>query len=511
MTNLCIDTFRKSGDPRSLARKPKTKAEALGQVFTSSELSKQMVRGLGLTANVKDSRLLDPCVGPATFLKAIAEVNMIKSAKIDAFDLDPDMVNATCTWANQHGHEISVSKLDYLSAPLDTKYDYAILNPPYVRQEWIEKKTYYRDLFKQRYRVDIPSTSNLYVYFIVKVLEDLKVDGQFACIVYDSWQSTRFGQWLYKHLLSVSKDLRIEPVHGLPFQGHMIDATIIYAKKREMAQEPSSLIVATEKASFASSIPGMDQITSLFATKRGLRLKQADFFMTHVDKEESQGAKPFIKKIQLVSGYSVPENHPEAVLLFTSSDSDKRTICELERRLELAKMDPESNLPILTWHRERPDEWMLHNSAPWAPILFNYYIRRRPKHIYNQKRIYSDNFYGLTPLKSGPILAWVAALNSTASTIGFLEQARNQGAGLAKLQLFEYRQAWVLDISQWSKADVSKLASLGESLVANVEPPERIIATIDEVVAQTIRDPRLNPNELQRVFRVVDQHARRPK
>lgn len=502
---------RNYSDPKSQARKPIKKSEALGQVFTSHELAKHMVRGLGITTDFRSVRLLDPCVGPATFLKALKEVGVPFDAEIDAFDIDPEMVHATRSWRERHGQKISVSEIDYLETYLDKKYDYAILNPPYIRQEWIVRKDFYRDLFNRRYGIDVPGTANLYVYFIIKVLEELKEGGKVACIVYDSWQYTRFGQWLYNHLLSVCNDLRIEPVPGLPFHGRLIDATIIYAEKKGMGTVSCKQAAAIELDTFTSSIYGMSQITSLFSTKRGLRLKQADFFMTHIDRAEVEGSQPFTKKVNLIEGYSVPENHPEAVLLLTENEGDDRTYRELNRRINKAKSEPEANVSILTWHRERPTLWAQHNSAPRAPILFNYFIRRHPRHIYNPSRIYSDNFYGLKPLKNGSVLAWVAVLNSTASTIGILEQARNQGSGLAKLQLFEYRRARVIDISKWSKADIEKMSCLGELLVNSIDSPEKIIAAIDDLVCVSLGDPRLNPHELQRVLSDVDKRARRPK
>lgn len=503
--------LRNSSDPKSLARKPKSTIEALGQVMTSPGLAKEMIYGLGVHAETNGSRLLDPCVGPATFIKALKEVNPSSKIGIDAYDLDPAMVDITRTWSKKYHRQASVSELDYLEIPFNTTYDYAILNPPYVRQEWIEKKDHYRDIFKKRYGVEISGTSNLYVYFIVKVMADLKVNGQMACVVYDSWQSTRFGQWLSAHLHAVCSKLRVEPAPPLPFRGCLIDATIIYAKKGANGGTGSPQLSLPIGDKFTASIPTMTPIKGMYSTKRGLRLKQADFFMTHIENSGKEGATPFVRKVNSIHGYRVPDGHHEAALLLSEREGNGRTIREIERRLDSAKSDPKGNISILTWHRERPESWARHRIAERAPIIFNYYLRRRPRHIYNPSRPFSDNFYGLTPLEPTPVLALLAAMNSTASTIGILEQARNQGAGLAKLQLYEYRQARVVDISKWSKAETNKIATLGKALADGKGNPEAIISAIDDVVSVVAGDARLKPRNLKTALREVDERARRPK
>lgn len=493
------------GDPKSLARKPRNTPEALGQVFTSPLIACKMVAGLRL--GPKD-KLLDPCVGPATFIKALAELEEVPQLSVDAFDIDPEMVSYTAGWASGKV-KVSTFQGDYLQIPLDCSYDFAILNPPYVRQEWIELKQQYRSDFKKRYGLSVPGTANLYVYFILKVIADLKPGGRMSCIVYDSWQSTRYGKWLQSMLLNSCEDINIETVPGVPFSGRMIDATIIFATKKTSVEKKYSLPSLTPFSSFSQGVSGLSKIDDLFHTKRGLRLKQADFFLSKLDMSDLDGGQPFIKKIGGVHGYSIPDDHPESVLLLSKEQGDDRTLRELERRLLSAKSNPQDNVSILTWYKERPSVWAQHGAAPWAPILFNYYLRNRPRHVFNPTRIYADNFYGLTP-RAGSSYAWLSALNSTLSAIGILESARNQGSGLAKLQLFEYRDSRVVDLSDWPVRDLERMEALGISLSIGGNAIE-IIAEIDEIIASVLGDPRLSQSSLAEVFQEVDRRARRPK
>jgi hypothetical protein len=302
--------------------------------------------------------------------------------------------------------------------------------------------------------------------------------------------------------------LTVESVPNMPFEGRLIDATIIFAEKGSRSGGKKVLVHRNE---FTEKIHEMSQIDRLFSTNRGLRLKQADFFMTDLCGIEQDGALPFVKKCNLISGLVVPDDHPEAVLLLTPSRRDERTVSALQKRLSEAFRDPDDNVSILTWWRERSDTWAHHSREPWAPLLFNYFIRRRPRHIYNPERIFSDNFYGLTPRKSDvPVTAWFASLNSTLSVIGLLERARNQGAGLAKLQLFEYREARVVDLEQWSSRDLSKMADFGNKLMSGWDPSE-IVHLIDELVSDVLGLPETCPTELAQVLLKTDYRARMPK
>ncbi len=78
----------------------------------------------------------------------------------------------------------------------------------------------------------IPGTSNLYVYFVVKIISDLKPGGQFSCILYDSWQSIRYGASLVDYLNENCSSIQFEAVPNQPFHGRLINATILYGTKR---------------------------------------------------------------------------------------------------------------------------------------------------------------------------------------------------------------------------------------------------------------------------------------
>jgi hypothetical protein len=475
-------------------------------VFTPEHLAAAMVAGLKIPSDGPQLRLLDPCVGPATFPKALESLERTHLT-IEAFDVDPKMVEASKAFARDSPVNLQVSLHDYLLTSPTQPYDFAILNPPYLRQEWIGNKPQYRARFLEQYGVQVPGTANLYVYFIVKALLELKVGGRLACIVYDSWQSTLYGKWLRNFLALSCSEIEVLPVSSLPFQGRLIDATIVYCTKGSN-DDPTPHQVATE---FSDLIEGMSAIETLFETKRGLRLKQADFFMSKLERSDLDGGTPFIKKVNLVEGYSVSDSHQETALLLSADNRDSRVETELKTRIHQALTQPEKNISVLTWYRDRPEIWALHAKPPYAPLLFNYYLRHRPRHIFNGARAYSDNFYGCTPRADNvPLFAWLAAMNSTLSAVGLMERARNQGAGLAKLQLYEYRSARVVDLAKWNTRDLLKMERLGAQLSQTIFA-EPIIDEIDRLISAVYSDDDIKPEALYWVLEEVSKKAKNPK
>ena len=507
----------KSGDPKSFAGRPTEKQKLLGQVLTPTELAREMAIELLRERPNTPVKILDPSVGPYTFPQAIIDCGLLKRGDLlTAVDIDADMINGSSLEGLIPDAEIRRINKDYLETQL-IAYDYAILNPPYVRQEWLDRKLHYKELFRNLYSHDIPGTANLYVYFIVKVIEELKPKGRFACIVYDSWQSTLYGRWLSDFIWAHCKSVTVKDVPNQPFGKELIYATIIYATRnqRGSAANPQDTFDTARLSASTSPMADVDgfcYLDSLYSIQRGLRLKQANFFLCDLSKCKELGATPFVKKVsKLTSQYVVTNQHPEAALLVTRESSNSKAVSELNRRLLSAKKDPETHVSILTWFKERPDFWLFHRKAPYAPILFNYYLRNRPRHIYNPKRSFSDNFYGLKPLEGLSPLACFSVLNSTAICAEILAHARNQGSGLAKIQLFEYRRIRVPDLSGLSGSEQSRFEELGRMLIEDPDSSYRTIHKIDELIASIFPEPLLAVNRVMSLYKELDLIARKPK
>ncbi len=149
-----------------------------------------------LLNSLSGSSVLDPCVGEAVFARALVRNAPNQKFDFTLMDIDDRMTGIAQDWASKNGIKAKVVTADYLSIRMDNNFDGVILNPPFVRQEWIKMKESYRSKFQEWYDITIPGTSNLYAYFVVKAIRDVRPGGIITFIVYDSWRSTLFGRWL---------------------------------------------------------------------------------------------------------------------------------------------------------------------------------------------------------------------------------------------------------------------------------------------------------------------------
>lgn len=501
-------------DPKSEARKPCATHLRWGQVQTPEPISLRMAEWLLQNRTEESLRILDPCVGAGTFPRSLARCGLLTDGdELTLVDIDPKMIAESSNWAQAQGLKFSAKCGDYIELKAKSEYDCAILNPPYVRQEWLNRKAEYSSWFEERYNLRVPGTSNLYVYFIIKVLTELRPGGRLACIVFDSWQFTRFGNWLAQILETECDEITMAPEGNQPFSGRLIDATVIYARKRRSTKSgPSgSSLLGRADIGPLSTVDGFCALTDLFESRRGLRLKQTDFFLCDLRKQDKRGtATPFVKKVSRFNGYQVPKDHSEAALLLSPGEFKPAVRLELRRRLREAKKRPQDNISILTWFKERRESWMLHRRPPYAQIIFNYYMRNRPKHILSPRHAYADNFYGLVARGKISPLAWLAVLNSTAVCVEILSRARNQGSGLAKVQLFEYRSVHVPNLQLCSLSEVRKFELLGKELLDRASP-KLTLRQIDEVLANVFLDSRLRLPGLYDIFAETDKRARKPR
>lgn len=145
----------------------------LGQVFTTDQIVRQM---LALRRNV-DGRVLEPSCGAGAFSAQIP--NCV------ALEIDPRV-------AHQRAQII-----DFFDYAITEQFDTIIGNPPYVRYQDILPATRSRlksDLFDER--------SNLYLFFIEKCVQHLKVGGELIFITprdfIKATAARRLNEWLFE-------------------------------------------------------------------------------------------------------------------------------------------------------------------------------------------------------------------------------------------------------------------------------------------------------------------------
>ena len=191
-----------------------------GDVFTSPRVVSFMLDLIGYTSdkNLSTFKLLEPSFGYGDFLIEIQH-RLIQSARRFKFDASFVMSH------NIYGCEIDENKYkncietlgllmpefkplklkneDFLFSNWDTKFDFIIGNPPYIRYENIPRdvRELYRSHFSTfHYRCD------LYVLFYEHSLNHLSENGRHCFICSNRWLKNEYGKKL-RALLASSYNL----------------------------------------------------------------------------------------------------------------------------------------------------------------------------------------------------------------------------------------------------------------------------------------------------------------
>jgi adenine-specific DNA-methyltransferase len=447
------------------ARETEPVAE-FGQVWTPTFLANKMVQIAQKALGRRIESIIDPAVGPATFIKALSETNVLtKGVYIQGFDIDHRMVGLSTAYLQQQKLTGKILLEDYLQAGVQEKADVVLMNPPYIRQEDIpsSKKLVYKEVLFKRLGIEVSGRSNLYVYFLLKALTDLKVGGILCAIVYDGLKNTRYGQETLK-IISTHADILYTENVSTPFQKTMVDATIFLAKRREHPRYAHNL----EKDE--PRVPeGFTRLSNLLETRRGLGLINAKVFMTKPNDPFANMGKVFVKKQALLSGNIVQKEHPERAYLFSAEDKVPSKFIKwlLEKAQLFIHSSDATGVKDLQKKITGDSKNWFHHSSLTAPILFNYYLRGEPRHIFNpHHHPAADNFYLSTPVNVSVEAAWLL-LNTKMYREGLLAAARNQGSGLSKLQLYEYKEAILPDWRVMSKKSLTTIIELGKNSIAN--------------------------------------------
>lgn len=462
--------------------------EEIGQFWTPNLVADYMASLICKYSNTKLETIIDPAVGPATFIASLYRKGILnQTTSIYAYDIDHRMVDFSNSYIKDNRLEGCSYNKDYIltKLPKEKKADLVIMNPPYIRHEKIDAKTKleYRNILWNNYEETIDGRSNLYIYFLLKALSDLKTDGLLCAIVYDGLRNSRYGQKALELLGKYGNILSIESIKT-PFHNVIVDASIILIRKSPKNKNKNEQLV-----SIVNNIPkGFVKLETLVNVKRGTGLLNTKVFMASQKDPCYEEACIFIKKQAGIKGLSI-QQHPEKAYLFECETKVSPKLSKLlsSRVNELINSGSQSGLKVLLENRSKnPDRWFIHKSVT-APIIFNYYLRKRPKHLYNHNRYsIADNFYGVTPNDISDKVAWLL-LNSKVYCDAILENARPQGNGLMKLQVYEYKQANVPDWRLFSSEIIVRLSEIADNVLFNEIKIEKVDKQIEALINREIR------------------------
>jgi adenine-specific DNA-methyltransferase len=499
--------FSKEFDTKS--NNPK-QDENLGQVFTSAILAKFMI---GLLRNTlkPNSAILDPCIGPNTFFKAMTED--FSNCNLKGIEIDINLITEEIKKFYENPNRTLING-SFFDLPVSEKFDLVVQNPPYVRQELLANGANSKENI--RYNVSsllstIPSQSNLYIYFLLKSILHLKDGGVMVAVIYDSWLYSSFGKFLKESFLKLGHLDSIYHFKKSAFDDVEIGATVIKfvkdkSHKKSISYYPlndlndlrtynglnANCLKIKQQELFSYSFNNHSIInfkSSLFKElktivtqpiQRGTSAVVNSHFI--FSKNELPELKPIVKDVSQIKTYTV--NQENAYILAVNGSISNETKQYLESVKDEILKTPAQKFIAVKRDIETKRDWYKINLKATGNFIFNYYLRSNIDFIYNpNKFLSSDNFYILN-IKDNE-LANFSILNSSFTRLNTLSNSRSQGNGLRKIQLYEFKEVKVIDINKLSEQTIKKLELLGKELM-NVNRYENgqkpIIEQIDLVL-----------------------------
>lgn len=485
----------------------------LGQVFTPPSLAKFMVELF--REKLKDTdEVLDPCIGPNTFLSCLSGIG--DSIKITGIELDESLISDEIRdFYNKPNRQLIIDS--FFNLPLSNKYDFIIQNPPFVRQEEMmtgeNSKTKVIEALYPLSKI-IPSKSNLYVYFLLKSILHLKVGGVLVAIFYDSWLYSEFGGFLKEALLRFGTLEEIYHIKESAFPDAYIGATVIlfkrvttktpdemtiniysYSSFEEMDNNNPSLYSKIQSLNYSQFIayrPSLENHLNFQNTlflpisaicnmpiQRGIASKANQYFI-HKEKKFEE-CVPFIKDVTSIKTYHVNKDFSYLLAVETDLSHTTKTYLDDAKNEILKNGEKFKALSQMIMHKEN---WFKIKLKKPGNTLFNYYLRNNIDFIFNEDMYYSsDNFYIMNV--ENYIIENFAILNSTFTKISILHHSRNQGNGLRKIQLYEFSKVRIIDVEKLSHNAKKLLNIEGGNLLSTKRyssEKHTVIRRIDEIL-----------------------------
>lgn len=437
----------------------------LGQVYTKQTVADFMVRLFTITGN---SRVLDPCFGRGVFVKSLlANTDFV----VDGVEIDKTSFVA---FDNPDERRCRLMNGDFFD--VEGTFDGIIMNPPYVRQEELDKLAPL-GVTKQKlqsacWMMNISTKANLYMYFILRAILLLREGGELIAIFPNSWTNTPVGKQFYEQMRFHGCITDFINVEGEAFEGSpMVDVCILkyvkgmrgetYYQMMRITQDDNLLIETVEQQK-NEVLSNLVRLRSIANIRRGITTGANKFFVnpplftqTHIVNILSS-PKDF-------TGYTTKLCRQDKLLAIKSGDNlseEEETYLENSANVILKEGKP---LTLKT---------MIDEGQPWyyitvpesAQIIFSYIVRNNLKFVLNvEKCNVRDNFYMISS-RYDPLLI-LALLNNYYVYRQLENLGKSYGKGLLKLQKYDIDEIKVPHPDTIKEEDKEKLVQISEELV----------------------------------------------
>lgn len=474
----------------------------LGQVFTSKAVADYMVS----LFSKNTSSILEPCFGKGAFIDACLTAGF---TNIDACELDYTLYNN----GKLKYPQLNLFNVDFLNFHPGTLYDGIIMNPPYIRQEKIDDlrplgitKNSLRN--SQLYK-KLPSTANLYMYFVLKAISLLKKDGQLIIIFPSTWMDANSGKEFKEILLSQMSLYEKIYVSGDVFEENaLVDVIILKLIKNGFSEHlptEKRLILSCNTLTEKKDVPvhlslNLPKNFDYYATvRRGLSTGWNKMFINPSPiMEEGAILTDIISSPKNVTGYTTTNAKTDKLLLIprgaTLSDQALEYL-QKSKQLLLEKKKPKT-----LYNRSLKDkEWYTLKPLDSSGIIFGYIIRSDIRFILNTSDVIArDNFYIITP-RFNPYLTF-ALLNNFYTFYQLEQLGKRYGAGVLKIQRYDIEALHFIDINCLPKESLLALENLGKKLTETAD-----ISIIYEITSEISKHTNISYKDIVNTYYMLKE------
>lgn len=487
-----------------------------GQFFTSDTIANFMSE---LVCAHSPKSILEPAVGSGNLLKFLDKYT--NYGTLWAFDIDPCILQ---TIPSDIRKRAEIFCQDYLTTDIQNRFDAIIANPPYHKFQQIKNRQTLLDLYNKKYSVVLNGSTNLYIYFLIKSLNELNVNGRCCYIIPYEFLNTAYGEKVKEYLLQTKKlvsiikfstDLQLfddaittSCIVLLENAPHDYVDFINVSNMEEIKTKDFSQIcrMSYDKLNpkekwlkyFCTTNECEPVNTKLvpFAeyakVKRGIASGCNSFFCLNREKIKTYGLSksvcmPCLTKAPDIDHVIMTEQYFNALYeqnkythLFDGKQACSNNDFEYIKSGEAQNVDK----LFLTSHR---NPWFSIENKDAAPILISVFSRNRIKVIRNEYGIKNlTTFHGVFPIKQTAKddidILFCYLLTPVAQKILFLNK-REYGSGLNKFEPNDFNNAKILNLELISKGDKEQILHIYNKLLTSNVDEQECITALDKVFA----------------------------
>lgn len=174
------------------------------------------------------SVILDPAMGTGILTRAA--LHRVPGAKIVAYEIDRGVAEFS---PDQQNPMVDIRISDFMLSGFAQEYDAALLNPPYIRHREMNSYDEVRSILSARSGYLIPRSANLYIYFVMKCIIQVKPQGRVAALIPTEWMNANFAESFKRFLLENDLLKEIVMFSGCSniFEDALTTASILFIEK----------------------------------------------------------------------------------------------------------------------------------------------------------------------------------------------------------------------------------------------------------------------------------------